>query len=253
MKIGLSLSGGGSRGIAHLGVLKALEEMGVKPSIISGVSAGAIIGAYYSNQYSPNQILEIFLEKKFKNYFRFHYGGLGIIDMKKIHKYFLKYFPEDNFNELSIPLVICATDIITSETVYFTEGPLIMPILASSAIPFLFSPIQFNDTLLLDGGILNNMPVDPLLGKCDKIIGVHVNHQDNLLRNKSRIGILERVFHLSTERSVKQNAKKCDCFIDPPEMANYSMFSISKAPEVFKIGYNYTISIRKKIEKALEN
>jgi NTE family protein len=251
-KIGYTLSGGGARGIAHLGILQALNELNIKPEIISGASAGAIVGAFYASGYSPIETLEIILESRLLSFFKPQLKGLGLFDMNNFLVLYNKYFPHNSFEGLKLPLIVAATDLYENKTVYFSSGELINPILASSAIPIVFDPICFNNMLMVDGGILDNLPVAPLCGKCKKIIGVHVNAPGKHKEIKSKRSIIEKSFYLAIYSNVRNNLDKCDIVIEPPDMANYTIYDIAHANEMFDIGYFYTMEIKDKILSELE-
>jgi len=249
--VGFVLSGGGARGFTHLGVIEALDEMGIKPDIISGVSAGSIVGAFIAKNYKPIEILDIIVKNKFIYYFRPVWKGMGFLEMNNMVTFCKKYFPEDNFKDLSVPLIVTATDIINCESIFFSKGELIRPLMASSSIPLVFNPMEINNTLLADGGILNNFPVEPLKGKCKKIIGLHCNKLDNLIRSNSKMAIIERSFHIAVFNTVKSKIKQCDVFIEPADSGHYSMFDISNAQKLFDIGYDFTMNMRKEIKKKI--
>ena len=123
-KIGLVLSGGGVRGIAHLGVIKALEEIDITPSIISGTSAGAIVAAFYSAGYSPDEIIDILVNSKIFGYSNLQLKKSGLFTMQAFEKIYLKHFKANLIEKLPIPICIAATDIIKGKTKFFTEGNL---------------------------------------------------------------------------------------------------------------------------------
>ncbi|MBP6385228.1 MAG: patatin-like phospholipase family protein, partial [Pseudarcicella sp.] len=175
MTIGLVLSGGGARGIAHLGVLKAIQEKGIKIDGISGCSAGSIAGAMFAAGYSPEHILEIVVSANTLKAMRPSWNRSGLLKMKKLEEEYLKYIPHNDFEKLQIPLTVNATDIEAGEIIYFSKGEIIKPVMASCCIPGLFEPIVYQKKTFVDGGVLNNMPVSPLLGKYDFIIGSHCN------------------------------------------------------------------------------
>jgi NTE family protein len=239
-KIGLVLSGGGVRGIAHLGVIKALEEIDIEPSIISGTSSGAIIAAFYSAGYTPEEIIEVLINSKIFSYANFRFNKSGLFTMQAFEKVFLKHFKANLIEKLPIPICITATDIIKGKTKFFSEGDLSKALLASSCIPLLFEPIKWNDTLYLDGGILNNFPVEPVIGKCDFIIGVHSNEMGIKTENIHIKDMLDRSFHLAMSKTVYDKVHLCDLFIEPPEMSRFGMFEVQKAEEIFLFAYQYT-------------
>lgn len=250
-KIGLVLSGGGIRGIAHLGLLKALDEIGVKPAAISGVSAGAIVGAMYASGVSPDKILEIG-----KKQINFGFSNLllkkgGLFSREFIHKILVEYLPHNSFESLEIPLTVNATDFTKVETVYFSKGELIPCLEASASVPILFSPANVNERMLVDGGLLNNFPVEPLIGICDRLIGCHVNklkEHDHAGRGLSRMATLERCYHISISTSVYSKSHYCDLFIEP-ELQKYGMLDTKNAESIFKKGYEATMEVKERILK----
>lgn len=246
-KIGLVLSGGGARGVAHLGVIKALEEMKIKPSIISGTSAGAIFGSLYASGLSPDNILKIAQESEFFNITDILFMKQGFFAMKSFEKVYKQTFPTDSFNDLQIPMYIAATDIIKGETHYFNTGTLSKAIMASSAIPIVFEPIHYINSVFVDGGVLNNFPIEPLIGKCDVIIGSHVNALSNENNQMSMKTILDRSFHLAMGATVKSKFEKCDVFIEPPMMTRFNIFDMKKFKEIFESGYDYTYTLKNQL------
>jgi len=240
MKIGLALSGGGARGIVHLGVIKALEEAGIKPSIISGTSAGAIGGALYCSGHSPDEALAIIKKTKLFWSVRPALAWTGILKMDAIGEILLKHLPQNSFESLEIPLVVAATDFEKGKTVYFKKGELIGPVLASSCVPVVFNPYKFKKRTFVDGGILDNLPVKPLKKHCDFIIGSHCNPLLTTELPANARGVFERMMLMAINNGIKKNKRRCDLVIEPPELAVYSATDLGKAEEIFEIGYWYT-------------
>jgi len=239
---GLVLSGGGAKGFAHIGVLKALNEKGIYPDIISGTSAGSIIAALYADGNSPDEILEMFSGKDLYNLVQIVLPKRGLFKMKDLLRLLKKYLRAHRIEELKIKTYICATNFSTGRIKYFYEGPIIKPIVASSSIPVLFQPILINEDLYVDGGMFANLPVEPLLDKCERIIGVHVNpfgYFDR--RSESLTTIVERVFQIGTRSNVLNDVNECDWLIEPPKLKDYGLLSVSKGREMYEIGYEYTL------------
>jgi NTE family protein len=242
-KIGIALSGGGVRGIAHLGVLKALNENGIFPNRVSGTSAGAIAGAMYCHGYSPEEIIDIIIKTNYFKFMRPAISWTGILKMDIVEHLYQKYIPENDFSSLKIPLTIAATDIKRAKVVFFSEGPLIKTIMASSCIPGMFDPIAIEGNYYVDGGVLNNLPVEPLDGICDVIIGVNCNHlpiEHSITNIKS---LIERTIIMSMNYNVYSRKNKCDYFIEPPGLARYGVFDIKKSKEIFEAGYQEAVSV----------
>lgn len=241
-KIGIALSGGGVRGISHLGVLKALNQRGIFPNRISGSSAGAIAGALYAAGYEPDEILEIILKTNYFKFLRPAISWTGILKMETLEELFKKYLPENSFEALRMPLTVAATDVKRAKVVYFSEGELIKPIMASSCIPGMFDPIAIDEHYYLDGGILNNLPVEPLDGICDVVIGVNCNHLPVEHNIKNIKGLIERSVIMSMNYNVYSRKDKCDFFIEPKGLAKFGVFDIKKAREIFQSGYEAAIA-----------
>ena len=242
-KLGVVLSGGGIRGIAHLGLLKALDELNIKPSAISGVSAGAIIGAMYAAGKSPDEILAIG-----KNNINFGFSNLlwrkgGLFSREFIHKLLIENIPHNSFEGLQIPLFVNATDFISNKIIFFSKGELIPCLEASASVPILFSAAELDNKKLVDGGLLNNFPLEPLIGICDKIIGSHVNRLEeftDISIKFSRLAIMERCYHMSIANSVYSKVDDCDLFIEP-HLYRFGMFDTKRADEIFEVGYQAAI------------
>jgi len=239
MTYALTLSGGGSRGIAHLGVIQALEEHDIRPSAISGTSAGAIVGAFYASGYSPTEILDIISKTKFFKLLRPALSTSGLLYINSLRHMFQEYLT-DHFEDLQIPLTINATNLDKGETTYFSTGELIRPMLAASCIPAVFKPIKINGDRYVDGGMLNNLPVEPLLNSSHKIIGVHTNPIDHDFQGANAKVIIERCLLMAISGNINERVDKCDYFIEPTLLGKYGSMDISKAKELFEIGYTYT-------------
>jgi NTE family protein len=246
MKIGLVLSGGGARGIAHIGVVKALLEKQIKPDVISATSSGAIVGAMLAHGYSPDELIQLLIETRFYPYLRFGFGSNGILQMSRMEAFLCKYIPENTFESLQIPLVVTATDVVSGEEVQFRSGELALPVIASSCIPGLFSPIVFNGHSLVDGGVLNNLPVEPIRGEVDFVIGSHCNpfNLDKPLKRTTEI--VYRSLILAMHAKTKERFKKCDLLIEPPELSRFSILDFRKAQDLFDTGYRFTRQLLQK-------
>lgn len=239
MTIGLALSGGGARGFAHLGVLKALEEFGVIINKVSGTSAGSIVGAFYAAGYKPEEIYTIISNTGIFKSVRPAWSWTGFLSLDGFRDVLKKYLPENSFEALRLPLTIAATEIRLGKVVYFSEGELITPIIASSSIPALFNPVAFNNQVFIDGGIMDNFPVRPLVGNCDFIIGVHTNPISHKLDIKNVKEVTERSLLMAINVNSSVSKTFCNVMIEPPELGNYSTLDLGKAKEIFEIGYTF--------------
>ena len=245
---GIVLSGGGARGIAHLGILKALEELGIKPSIISGTSAGAIAGAFYAKGFEIEEILSIIKNGHFFNFSNLNIVKQGIFSMKGFEDIYKTYFKNNTFEDLKIPLFVAATDILKGEINYFNEGELSNALLASSCIPVLFQPVQYKGNHYVDGGVLNNFPIEPLLGNCHKIIGINVNSINKEEHQIHTKNVLDRSFHLALNSANNHKFSMCDLYIEPPKMSRFGLLDLDKIDSIYSYGYQYGLSLEKEIK-----
>ncbi|WP_114752055.1 patatin-like phospholipase family protein [Pleomorphovibrio marinus] len=235
--IGIALSGGGIRGVAHLGILKAFNEKGIFPDRISGSSAGAIAGAMYAGGYSPLEILDIIIQTRYFRFIRPAISWKGLLKLDQLAGLYARYLPVDDFSSLTIPLTVAATHLQKGETTYFEKGELIKPLMASSCIPGMFDPIEIDGSYYVDGGVLNNMPVEPLLGTCQKIIGINCNHlpEEQHITNIKKL--IERTVIMSMNYNVYSRKNLCDYFLEPVGLAKFGVLEIKKTKEIFAIGY----------------
>ncbi|MFT4646017.1 MAG: NTE family protein [Planctomycetota bacterium] len=242
MKIGLALSGGGARGIAQIGAIKALEEFNIFPTHISGTSAGAAIGALYASGASCAEMLQFFKSTSLFTRTKFAYNKPGFINTDKFYNDFKAKFPIDNFNALKKPLFITATNIVKGTLEYFNKGELITPILASASFPGVFTPVKMNDNYYIDGGTLNNFPIEPLKEVCDKIIGIYVNPLKDIVPSDLRhsYSVMDRAFEINTSSLSLMKFSQCDLLISPAELNKYGTFSVKDLDTIYDIGYQYT-------------
>jgi len=250
-KVGISLSGGGSRGIVHLGILKALEEAQIKISMVTGTSAGSIVGVFYCSGYSPDNIMEIIRDTKLIKYVRPAISFSGLLKLEKIIPIFQKYIKIDSFEALNIPLIVAATDVRRGKNAYLNSGELIKSVLASCAVPVIFEPIKLNGAVYIDGGILNNLPVEPLIGHCDIIIGSNCNPVSENYEPGNMRSLMERSLLMAIGVNTYLKKGNCHLFLEPEELKPFGGFDFSKAEEIFDIGYKYGKSRISELEQLL--
>jgi NTE family protein len=238
--LGLVLGGGGARGFAHLGVAKALYEQGIRPDIISGVSAGAIAGAFLASGMNPDDIFRLLKEQDFMKISTFKMSKQGFIRLDGLKEQIKLHIPQKNLEDLPIPLVVAVCNLNKARTEYISSGPLAEIVLASSSIPILFSPVKMGDQVYVDGGILDNLPIKPVRKICDKVIAVNISpiHDTDKLNNMLQIAT--RVFHVSVDKSTIKSGKQADLYIEPPGVDHYDILRVKFAEDLFHIAYAYT-------------
>ena len=178
-KIGLALGGGGARGLCHIEFCKALDEMGLKPSVISGTSIGSIVGGFYAAGMSGKALEGLVQGLGFVDYTRMLDVNIlqtsGLVKGKQVMEFLDKHLTVKRFEELVIPLKVVATDFWLRRQVVFESGPISPAIRASISIPVIFKPVKIDQTVLIDGGTVNPVPFDIIRNECDILIAIDVS------------------------------------------------------------------------------
>jgi len=268
-KVGLVLSGGGAKGFAHIGVLRVLEQEGVKIDYIGGTSMGAIIGGLYAAGYTADQLDSIFktvdtdallqdyIPRNSKSFYEkrndeiyalqlpfddFKIGSpvslsKGMYNYNLLNKLLMHVRYEKDFSKLPIPFLCIATDVVTGNQVILEEGNLPQSILASGAFPSLYTPVEINDQLLIDGGVVNNYPIDEIRKKgMDVIIGVDVQDgKKDRDKIKGALDILMQIANYGMYQGMDAKQKETDIYIKP-DIVNYSVVTFDKGDEIIKKG-----------------
>jgi NTE family protein len=238
-KLGLALSGGGARGFAHPGALKAIEDSGLKPEIIAGTSAGALAGVFYADGYRPEEIMELFANKDFKEFAEIQIPKVAIFGNSGFRKFLKKYLRAKTFEDLSIPLKVVTTNLDDGKSATFQKGPLIDPVVASCSIPILFNPVVIDSVNYVDGGLFKNFPVSEIRSECEKVIGVNVSPLVSKKYNKTIMHIAERSYHYMSRNNTLLDRQLCDTLIEMEDLTYYKTFDLVSAEKIFKIGYDH--------------
>ncbi|MBE16707.1 MAG: patatin [Cytophagaceae bacterium] len=239
MSLGLALSGGGIKGVAHIAAIKAIEEHGLHPTHIAGTSAGAIIGALYAQGVSWQDMLQFVKEIAVFSIKRYARNKPGFIDSRSFYKDFLPILPHDSFEGLRIPLKITATELIKGHSTVFDSGALIMPLLASASFPGVFTPVSIGGVHYFDGGVINDFPVHLLASSCEDIIGVYTNPLPaiDIGDIKHSFQVLSRAYDINVSHRAVDKFDLCDILICPEELSAYGTFSMKSIQQIFDIGY----------------
>lgn len=246
--IGLVLSGGGVRGMAHIGLIQALNEFGISANIVSGSSVGALVGALYANGNTVEDMLAFFKETPLFKYNFLTLAKSGFIDTDRYTTIFKGYFPQDNFDALKCEFHVVATNLQKAEQRFFSRGELIRPLLASAALPPLFSPVEIDGELYADGGIMNNFPLEPVKGKVDFSIGSNVSIVGDLRKKdlKNSIQLAGRVTGLMIYAINQQKLGACDLILAPKTLENIGVIDRKGIEKAYKIGYEHAIEMLEK-------
>lgn len=238
MRIGLALGGGAARGIAHVGVLQYLEERGVKPCCIAGTSAGSIVGALYCSGRSVDELIRIAEVMSWKDLIRLSIPRKGLIRSSMLNKMLKEYLGDITFEQLKIPLVVNAVDLLKGEEVLIEEGPVAEAVTASCAIPGIFSPVRWKQHLLVDGGLLDNVP-SVHLGKkdIDLVIAVNVTAQKPLKKEPENIfEVLIQSYDILLRQRDITAFKNADVLIEP-ELGEFTFWDTGKSSKLINKGY----------------
>ncbi|ALJ06838.1 patatin [Pseudalgibacter alginicilyticus] len=268
-KVGLVLSGGGAKGMAHIGVLKVIDSLGIQIDYVAGTSMGSMIGSLYASGYSGKQIDSIFATLNFDDFINDNLPreAKTFRERESSEKYaitlpfddFKLKFPTawsrgqnvynllsrlvmrvnsiDDFEQLPIPFFCMATDVETGQAVMLNKGNLAQSVMASSALPSLFQPVVINNQVLIDGGVINNYPIDELRDKgMDIIIGVDV--QDDLATRKELVSapeILLQINNYRTIRDMRLKSGKTDVYIKP-DIKDFNVISFDESKQIISLG-----------------
>ena len=244
-KTGLVLSGGGTRGFAHLGVIAALFEMGIKPDVISGTSAGAIAGAFIAAGKKPNDIRDMLKTGSFFKYTKLQLPKDGLMKLDGLKELFHNEISAKNLEDLNIPLFVTLSNLNTGAVEYRNTGILDETVLASSSIPILFAPVHINGNIYVDGGLLDNIPIEPIKDDCEQIIVSNISPINPMENIKNLVDIATRSFYMSVNSNLKQVRKYASVYIEPEGIDTYEILSRTHASELYELGYSSTMKIMK--------
>lgn len=250
--LGIALSGGGARGIGHVGVLKALTENGIHPHYISGASMGSVVGAFYASGKTPEQMMDLFRHVRILKIFHLRVPMLGLSEMTFLRKILLKTLGKIQFEDLEKPFSLSVANLQTGEYEIIDSGDLIEAIVASSSIPLIFKPVIMNGMPYVDGGLINNLPVEPLEKKAKVIIGVSVVQRGVIDEPFDSFGeIATRCFALYNFQNIKPRLEKCDLVIEPLNKQKFHLFDFKNAEKIYQCGYEATLKLMPEILRVL--
>lgn len=236
-KIGLALGGGAVLGAAHIGVLRALEEMDVEISFVTGTSIGAFVGALYAFGNTSKDIEEIALELNWMDISEIAIFQNGLLSNAKLGKLLETSLGDKKIEDADIPLAVIATDISNGDKVVLDKGSVAQAVMASTCIPGVFSPIECDDKLLVDGGIVENIPIDTVkkMG-ADYVIGVDLNAKQALKKPDSILDVMINSFHFTLKTAAKYQTEDADILITP-DLSKFNMISTDQIKDLIEQGY----------------
>lgn len=274
-KIGLALGGGGAKGFAHIPILEVFDELGIKPYCITGTSIGAILGALYASGHSAKSIAEMFHKliappnarlidiirnKDSLKIFdlidpHFSFKPQGLIKGEKLLSYLYDQMQASTFEELQIPLKVVATDFWRRQQVVCDSGDLLAALRASMAIPYIFTPVKDGDRVLVDGGLVNNVPHDLLSPTCDITIAIDIMGETATPPDKIP-SPREAIFHtyqvmMNAMAREKEAHHPVDIYLHPP-LVDVEILDFHKPWEIYEQGLGAKEGFKKQLVKLLE-
>jgi NTE family protein len=236
-KIGIALGGGFARGLAHIGVLKVLEEENIPVDFIAGTSVGSVIGAAYASGISAKELEEIASLVRFKDFSRWSFSRFGLFSNDKMAFLLRKILRCKTFEELRIPLAIAATDIITGEAAVFTKGDLVDPVRASCAYPGMFQPVKVDGRLMVDGLLAHAVPAMPLreMG-AERVISVYLSaHWVKPEGPRHVFDVIGQCFSIAQDRMCGPWKAASDIILEP-EIGEFAYDDFVRAKDLIRCG-----------------
>lgn len=236
-KIGLALGGGFARGIAHIGVLKVLEEEKIPIALVAGTSVGALIGAGYCSGASPQEMGTSAARLRFKDFARWTLSWQGFASNDRMVHMLPRLLKVRTFEELRIPLAVVATDLVTGEPVVFRRGPLVDAIRASCAYPGMFLPVNVGGRLLVDGLLAYPLPAEPLRqAGAERVIAVYLRSSYvNTAGPRHIFDVVGQCFSIVQSKSYEQCKAQADVLLEP-EVGDFAYDAFDQAEELMQAG-----------------
>lgn len=239
--IGLALGSGAARGLAHIGILKALEENNINIDIISGSSAGALIGGLYCCGISPDMIRKLAIQIDKRMWMDLTVPRKGVLKGDRIEEILKLITGNKRIENLDKKLIIVATDLNKSEKVIIREGPVYKAIRASISIPGFFEPVRIGEKILVDGGVVDRVPVKVIKDEgADFVIAADVGFSDYQSRLFHVFDIIQKSIDIMAERILEVDLSYADILLKPP-LSHIESSKFEMVDECFQIGYNTTI------------
>ncbi len=248
-RIGLALGGGAAKGLAHIGALKAFEEEQIPIHCISGTSVGALVASYHAFGRPAESILSICSTLNLSRLIDFTLERGGLFSTDNIREMLHRDLGDCRIEDANIPLAICATDIETGEQLIFRNGNLADAVCASMAVPGLFVPVEIDGRILVDGGLVENLPISPLedMG-AGIIVGVDLSHVGRYPKPENTIDVVSNAINISIDFNTRKQLKKADIAV-PLDLSDYSLTNnADRVEELYMEGYH---PMKKKIRRVL--
>lgn len=239
-RVGIAFSGGGAKGFTHIGALMAFEKFGIKPDILSGVSAGSIAAVLYGAGLSPMEIMQCFEDYgKFGDFTEWNLPKTGVFSLRKFGRLLEEWLPVRNLEEMKIPTIICASDLDKGTSVGWSKGEIVPRVLASCSIPVIFNPVKINGVHYVDGGVLRNLPAWAIRKYCKTLYGCNCSPINKNYKYKaSMVDIMLRTYNLMSKANTLQDLNLCDYVIQPDAVDNIRTFDLKALRKAVSVGYD---------------
>ncbi len=240
-RVGLALGGGAARGGAHIGVIQALEELEIPIDAIVGTSAGSIVGALYAYGIEVVELQTAARQASWRTLVDFVFPRRGLVKAEGLEEFLRKMLNKAHFSDLQIPFAAVACDLLTGKEVVFSAGPVARAVTASCAVPGVFVPVEVDGMVVVDGGLVNNVPVSviPEIASVDTIIAVDLGSSSLVSvsqRPENILDILMRSLDIVQGRAARMETKDADIVIQP-QLGSYSLTDLRRADDLFAEGY----------------
>lgn len=236
-KVGVAFGGGGARGFAHAGALRAMLEVGIRPDIVAGVSAGAVVAVLYASGKSPAEIVKCFDQKGLTDFAEWGIPRGGFLGMDGFKDFIRRQTGVERLEDLPMPALIGATDLDSGRPVMFDRGDIGDVVAASCAIPVVFKPQEVEGRSYVDGGVLRNLPAWMLRDKAEVVFGINVSPLRHRRVAHSLIDMAMRSYELVTKTNAIADMKMCDLAVSMDAIADYKVFNLKETKRVYQIGY----------------
>lgn len=237
-KIGIALSGGATLGAAHIGVLQVLEREGIRPDCVAGTSAGALVGAIYCAGVPLDELTRIFTTMKWPTIIKLAITTpLSLFDMQPMDAVIKKIIGDCTFEDLEIPFAAISCDLMTGKRVVLDHGPVAPAIRSSASVPGIFKPVEIDGQMLVDGGVVDNLPVEQLrtMGADFTIASDVSNRGESSKRPENMFEVLQTMFNIMQDRGALITSDQCDCYIRP-EVTQFSCWGFEDGDKILAEG-----------------
>jgi NTE family protein len=236
-EIGLALGGGAVLGAAHIGVIRAIEEFKIPIKYIAGTSIGAMVAALYAFGKNWQEIREISQNLNWFDLSGISISKYGLLSNKKVGKMISEHLGDVIFQDSKIPLAIITTDIATGEKVVLKEGNIADAVMASTCIPGIFEPIEKGDQLLVDGGIMENVPAITLYDMgANYSICVDLNVNNSIIKPANIIELMINTVHITLRNVTRLQTRKASVLISP-DLTEFNYYDLKQIPDLMEKGY----------------